>query len=261
MQKEDNELFRKMVGQVKPLKQKKNVGANNIRPRSMAKKRSDEYSQGEYYSPLLALSDNYAETLSAEDKVSYQAPDIGLSPQLIRKIQRGEYLMESQLDLHGESIETARDKLSFVLQQAHQEQKQGVLIIHGKGRQAMLKNHVVHWLKQIPWVLFFCSAQPKEGGAGALYVLLKKKKTKENLLDVRKKIDTLDNQITQLLMERFICAKKAAQLKKTAHLDVQREQEILERVSSYTNKHNIPGELMKEIYQAILSQMRKYQTL
>ena len=51
-----------------------------------------------------------------------------------------------------------------------------VLIIHGKGREnsePILKNKLNHWLRELPTVLAFCSALKKDGGTGAMYVLLK----------------------------------------------------------------------------------------
>jgi DNA-nicking Smr family endonuclease/chorismate mutase len=232
-------------------------------------------------SPLY-LSDNYIEALEPEAIIHYIAPGVSLSPSLIQKIQRGEYPLELTIDLHGDTIDSARDKLSLFLQQAYEHQQRGLLIIHGKGRHAILKNHVIHWLKQISWVLFFCSAQPKKGGAGALYVLLKRKKavceskdeiyqkgrlpvaptsgidTGNNLIDIRKKIDELDSQISALICERFAYAKKTAKLKK-AILDSKREQDILKRMGQQATQSGIPSERLEAIYLAILSEMKKYQ--
>jgi DNA-nicking Smr family endonuclease len=52
------------------------------------------------------------------------------------------------------------------------------MVIHGKafsqsGQQPVLKSYVNDWLRQLPQVLAFCSAQPKDGGSGALYILIK----------------------------------------------------------------------------------------
>lgn len=278
---EEDALFRATVGRIRPLKKPPKVRESEKPVRQKRPKIKE--SALSLPSPL-ALSDSYTETLTPEKTVYYLAEGVSLEPQLLQKIRRGEYLLECSLDLHGETVDGARDKFSSILQQAYQEQHRGVLIIHGKGRNAILKNHVIHWLKQIPWVLFFCSAQSKDGGAGSLYVLLKRKKppvpqnarsnvgannirpnpigteTKNDLDKVRKKIDVLDNTIVTLLCERFSYAKKAAELKKTTQLDSTREQKILTRVSKQANELGIPGELVEIIYQTILDQMRKHQT-
>ena len=68
-----------------------------------------------------------------------------------------------------------------LLEFIHECQHQGmrcIQIIHGKGYRsqsgrAVLKPHVAYWLKRMDEVLAFCPAQPKDGGNGALYVLLK----------------------------------------------------------------------------------------
>ena len=83
------------------------------------------------------------------------------------------------VDIHGSSIDDAREAVTTLLSQAKQNGENVVKIVHGKGTDAVLKTCVNGWLRQIPEVLAFCSAPPKDGGNGAVLVLLKREKNKE----------------------------------------------------------------------------------
>lgn len=209
--------------------------------------------------PLWPLSDNYHEVLKPEEGVYYLADVGGLSSKVLQQIQQGKYRMERIIDLHGDTIESARYHLSQALQQAQDAQIRYVLIIHGKGEQAILKNHVIHWLKQMPWIVFFCSAQPKDGGTGALYVFLKKS---EQLAVMRQKIDVLDKKLVELLCQRLSYAKQIAELKKTTIQDKTREQEVMANIRCYAEALRHPEALcyLEAIFQMIFTQMRQYQT-
>lgn len=101
----------------------------------------------------------------------------GIQHKMLRKLRQGQYNTEAILDLHGKTIENARKSLSAFLQLCEQNKWQHVLIIHGKGRdnnKPILKNKLNHWLRQTNQVIAFCSALPKDGHSGALYVLLRR---------------------------------------------------------------------------------------
>jgi DNA-nicking Smr family endonuclease len=98
------------------------------------------------------------------------------------KLRRGDYAVQGHLDLHGLNREEAHTALdAFVRQQQHAG-KRCVLIIHGKGRNSkdgepVLKAQMGRWLSRGALgrvVLAFCTAQPTDGGAGAIYVLLRR---------------------------------------------------------------------------------------
>jgi DNA-nicking Smr family endonuclease len=103
----------------------------------------------------------------------------GLQHNTLRKLRRGHYAVEAQLDLHGMIADEARTALLAFLQHARAAGTRCVRIIHGKGhgsrhKQPVLKVKVNHWLRQWDGVLAFASAPPNDGGTGAVYVLLKK---------------------------------------------------------------------------------------
>jgi DNA-nicking Smr family endonuclease len=164
-------LFRTAVGAVKPLPKQ-----NRITPRTAPRK------------PLLrptapppAIPDTLSD-FAAPDFANRDAPDEylsnGLSRMALRKMRRGNWPVQDSLDLHGNIIDAARKLLQEFLHEATQRELRCVLVIHGKGLnsqggEAVLRKLTRHWLTQHPRVLGYCDAPPKEGGRGAVLVLLK----------------------------------------------------------------------------------------
>ncbi len=100
-----------------------------------------------------------------------------------QKLKRGQYPVDFTLDLHGLTQAAARDKLQATLRRSYTQGLRCVLVITGKGRgegQGVLRRKVPEWLAEEalrPIVLRFHAAQPEHGGGGALYVLLRRKRT------------------------------------------------------------------------------------
>jgi DNA-nicking Smr family endonuclease len=112
--------------------------------------------------------------VAAEDNLFYTSGNI--PNKTLRKLTKGQYNLEAKLDLHGLTVDEARETIDIFLQQALEHDARVVLIIHGKGHGSdtpILKNKVNYWLRTIDKVLAFCSAAPFHGGSGATYVLLK----------------------------------------------------------------------------------------
>lgn len=231
-----------------------------------------------YQSLPFALSDSYPQIFHTDEPVSHLAEKAHLSPAILRKIQQGLYPIDAIIDLHGNMLESACHALSIRIQEAYDQQQRCLLVIHGKGRSAQLKNYTIHWLKQMPCVFYFCSAQTKDGGTGALYVLIKKKKvliedntnsindTKHSdinsinqLNNVRKKIDVIDQSIIKLLCQRLDYAKQAAELKKTVRPDNAREQRVLDGVRQLTKQLGYPSKYIEAIFTKMMEEMRRYQ--
>lgn len=101
----------------------------------------------------------------------------GIQQKTIRQMRSGQFSIEAKLDLHGLVVVEARDALARFIMHCQRRGMRQVLLVHGKGRphqEPILKNKLNHWLRQNPDILAFCSARSKEGGTGALYVLLKR---------------------------------------------------------------------------------------
>ncbi len=115
--------------------------------------------------------------LETGDELFFYRP--GVSKAVFRKFRKGQFNIQSELDLHGMTVSMAREELANFLRYCHKTGKRYVRIIHGKGRgsvqgQPVIKNKVNIWLQQRDEILAFCSARPADGGTGAIYVLIKK---------------------------------------------------------------------------------------
>ena len=76
--------------------------------------------------------------------------------------------------MHGCTVEEARSAVLQIIQMAKDENQNVIKIVHGKGPEAILKTYVNGWLRQHRDVLAFVSAPEKQGGTGAVLVLLKR---------------------------------------------------------------------------------------
>jgi DNA-nicking Smr family endonuclease len=109
---------------------------------------------------------------------------IGLDPRLVGRLRAGEFAYQSHLDLHGMNAEEARLAVDRFLTLAYRRGHRCVLIIHGRGLNSeghtpVLKKRLASWLVRgahARLVLAFTSARPCDGGAGALYVLLRRQR-------------------------------------------------------------------------------------
>ncbi|SFN24129.1 DNA-nicking endonuclease, Smr domain [Formivibrio citricus] len=105
----------------------------------------------------------------------------GLRIDTLKKLRRGEWGVQAELDLHGHTSDSARLALAAFLHDCRQRNQRCVRIIHGKGlssknREPVLKLKLKNWLAQRDEVLAFCQARPADGGSGAALVLLKGRK-------------------------------------------------------------------------------------
>ena len=102
----------------------------------------------------------------------------GVQNSVMRKLQRGQFPLSDELDLHGCTLKQAFGLLNRFLPQARRERMCCIRIIHGKGLRSrdqapVLKPNVAAWLRDNEMVLAYAPALPRDGGDGALYVLLR----------------------------------------------------------------------------------------
>ncbi|HEU4531146.1 MAG TPA: Smr/MutS family protein [Steroidobacteraceae bacterium] len=110
------------------------------------------------------------------DEISFRRA--GVHDTLLRKLRRGDYRCEAELDLHGYTSAQAKQALREFLEAMMREHCRCVRIIHGKGlrsghRGPVIKHTVNGVLQRTDAVLAFASARPVDGGTGAIYVLLR----------------------------------------------------------------------------------------
>jgi len=113
--------------------------------------------------------------LEDDPALNYSAPGVG--PDVMKKMRKGHWPVQDELDLHGMNRDQARDALGAFLSKAQQRNHRCVCVIHGRGfgsrgQEPVLKSMVHSWLVQ-KGVVAFCQARNNEGGEGALIVLLR----------------------------------------------------------------------------------------
>jgi DNA-nicking Smr family endonuclease len=167
-------IFRTSVGEVKPIAGLSRAPLAVPRPLPIARQRiADEEAALQE-----SLSDDFSvDTLMETDEaLSYARSGIGAD--VLKKLRRGEWVTQAQLDLHGLRTDEAREAVGLFLRNAIKQGKRCVRIIHGKGlgsvnKEPVLKNKVRNWLVQKDEVMAFCQARAADGGSGALMVLLR----------------------------------------------------------------------------------------
>ena len=105
----------------------------------------------------------------------------GLDAKIFRKLQSGQYSVQGHLDLHGLNATQANIAVLDFVRRSYLEGKRCILLIPGRGRnsplgQGIIRQEISTWLTQAPLkriILAFCTAQPKHGGSGAIYLLLR----------------------------------------------------------------------------------------
>lgn len=170
----DADLFRCSIGDVAPLAPSNKIVSTAPRPQPVAR----QHLADEQAALQESLSDEFSvETLLDTDEALSFARN-GIGPDTLRKLRRGHWVIQSQLDLHGLRTDEAREALVEFLRNAGKRGLRCVRVIHGKGlgsinKEPVLKNKVRNWLVQKDEVIAFCQARAADGGAGALVVLLK----------------------------------------------------------------------------------------
>ena len=169
----DKDLFIRAAGAVKPLPDKRKLHhklASQI-PQAMQFQRDEKAVLKE------AISDEFdvSTLLECDEHLSFRRPGIGVD--VTRKLRRGDWSIQRQLDLHGLRRDDAREALSIFIREAHKQGIRCVRVVHGKGlgspgKAPVLKDKVHRWLVQKAEVVAFVQAQPAHGGAGAVVVLL-----------------------------------------------------------------------------------------
>jgi DNA-nicking Smr family endonuclease len=173
-EKRERDLFATSVGAVEPLRLSGRARHKRAQPAPEPRQRILDERQALRES----LSDefNVDTLLETDETLSFRRPEIGLD--VVRKLRRGGWAIQGQIDLHGLRRDPARVQLNAFIREAAAQGLRCVRVVHGKGlgspgREPVLKARVRSWLVQKTEVLAFVQARPAEGGSGALVVLLK----------------------------------------------------------------------------------------
>ncbi|MEN9865258.1 MAG: hypothetical protein RL748_848 [Pseudomonadota bacterium] len=167
-------LFRNSIGDVQPMPPCDRIEPFTPRPLPIAR----QHIADEQAALQESLSDemDIESLLETDQALSFARDGVGLD--VVRKLRKGHWVIQDQLDLHGLRRDEARVMLAEFLRQCAKRGVRCVRIIHGKGhgsrgREPILKQLVLRWLVQKIEVLAFCVARAGDGGNGALVVLLK----------------------------------------------------------------------------------------
>ncbi len=167
---QDAALFREATRGVRPLADDRVPAPRTRRPARARFARADR----------LAILEESLEAPPEEAGGGAEAASFaraGVQDGVLRKLRRGHYRVQAEIDLHGLSAREARAELGRFLGEAFARGLACVRIIHGKGlrsgpRGPVLKGTVAAVLQRTAGVLAFVSARHVDGGTGALYVLL-----------------------------------------------------------------------------------------
>jgi DNA-nicking Smr family endonuclease len=169
----DSELFRRAMRDVRPLDSAPRSLPRPRRPQARAR-----FARAERETVLAESLHAPGPLIDSQpgDELIYRRP--GVPETVLRRLRRGDYRVEAELDLHGFTAAASATQLAQFLQYARDRRLVCVRVIHGKGlrsgqRGPVLKNTVNTLLRRADAVLAFASARPAAGGTGATLVLLR----------------------------------------------------------------------------------------
>lgn len=172
----EDDLFRAEMAAdgVVPIKLEARAELLKPRPKPIAAQRMAD--EAAVPSELLKDTSGWDGDVDTGDNITFLRN--GLGRDVLKKLKRGHWAIQSELDLHGHTTTMAREELAKFLAHARHNGLRCVRIIHGRGTRSpggvpLIRNKVRLSLSQRDEVLAFCDAGPGDGGAGAVLVLLK----------------------------------------------------------------------------------------
>ena len=165
VEKESSENFSELIRGIKPYG--KIVNRTEVeKPKSPTVKNK----------PIVEKKISWSNNLHEKDLIEYKRP--GVQDRVLKRLKRGTYPLNGQVDLHGLTLAEARIQLSNFLEEGQTQRPNCILIIHGKGLnsknvKSILRPNVRNWLSQDERVLAFSQAPKDMGGEGATYTLLR----------------------------------------------------------------------------------------
>ena len=168
---DEAELFREAMRGVRPLRQR------GPAPRQPPARPHARFTRADRTAVLAeSLGEEGADPqLAGGEELVFHRPQV--QPPVLRRLRRGEYRVQREIDLHGMTVAEAKHALRSFLLACLEREVRCVRVIHGKGlrsghRGPVLKSAVNAVLRRTGAVLAFVSARQVDGGTGALYVLL-----------------------------------------------------------------------------------------
>ena len=180
---DDQQFFREAMADVRPLSDE----SNRFVPLPDADTKPAHPAPDDELETMARLTDLVSG--SAELDITFSDEYIegavpGFAPKLMRRLKRGEFPLQNYIDLHGLTRQEAQEKVTDFILESYRTGFRCVLVVHGRGHNSenhipVLKERLPYWLTRGPArkiVLAFSTAKPYDGGTGALYLLLRKRK-------------------------------------------------------------------------------------
>jgi DNA-nicking Smr family endonuclease len=172
MDGDDQDAFREAMRDVKPLDTDPRTPFGPIRKPVAATARRPGNSMADQ---LAAMDGGEVDT---GEELLFRRP--GISERIFKRLRRGVFSIQDELDLHGLTVAEARKVLRDFISECAGHNRGCVRVVHGKGlgsgrRGPVLKAQVNRWLRQWDEVLAFATARTRDGGSGAVYVLIRRR--------------------------------------------------------------------------------------
>jgi DNA-nicking Smr family endonuclease len=174
----DQELFLTAMADVTPLSGEKSLALSK-RPKTPPAPVDETTEIRHRLDELIAHGRGFVVSATPE-YVEGKSPPV--PREILSRLHKGEFSIQGNIDLHGLSLEEAQEAFHRFMDVSIRQGKRMVRVIHGRGLSSpgppVLKTNVIRWLTAGPlrkWVIAFTSARACDGGAGATYVLLRKR--------------------------------------------------------------------------------------
>lgn len=188
---DEDALFRQAMADVTPLQRR---GRLAIRPKRRTNPKPASACDREDLGRLRDLVDHGKGFVVADTSEYIEGVRYCDNPEIAKRLHKGEFSIQGHIDLHGLFAADAREALEEFFSRAVASGKRAVLVVHGRGLSSpgkpVLKTMVQEWLTQGPWrkwVIAFASARPCDGGAGATYILLRRRPSTKRFRKKRKR--------------------------------------------------------------------------
>ncbi len=175
---DESVLFREAVGEVMPVRGKGRVAPPPPKVDLTRVPNGDAEALAELYA--LVETDGPIELSDSDEYIEGAIPSF--DRKTLRKLRAGDFAVQAHVDLHGCTREEAKNLLFRFLEESRRAGKRLVLVVHGRGLHSkdqvpVLKESLRAWLSHGRigrQVLAYATARPHDGGAGAVYLLLRR---------------------------------------------------------------------------------------
>lgn len=202
MADDDDDLFRQQMSDIRPIKSVDRVAIKREDVSALAQQAARQAAVTTPERDLNPLAVGHVKLLDPHYPLEFKRS--GVQNGVFRRLKQGKYSQEARLDLHKMTVDQARQEVYGFIQLSIQYGLRTVVIVHGKGNHslrnegqrnqshsisgqgnqtqnpvALLKSYINHWLPELDEVQAYCSALPRDGGVGAVYVMLRKSEQKK----------------------------------------------------------------------------------